>query len=216
MKKSVGIITPISGNDTHDGHYFEVVNELIKDALSKDIFDSPSIVSASSYLNTFQTNIIQNIANNDLVIVNITDDNPNVMIELGLRLGFDKPIIIIRDNNSSDAPSDIKPLQYLAYTDPTNVDYSIINEFKTTLNTNAIELIEKYEANPHFSQFLGNFKITNVAQVDNNNFENINDALEDISSKLNDIHSSLLPEKLTAPVIDNVQTDATSVTITAH
>ena len=52
-----------------------------------------------------------------LVIVDITGLNPNVMYELGLRIGMEKPVIVIRDLSESneDIPYNIKDVRIIFF-----------------------------------------------------------------------------------------------------
>jgi nucleoside 2-deoxyribosyltransferase len=43
-----------------------------------------------------QATIVNALLNADLVIVDLTEHNPNVLFELGLRMAFDKPVALIR------------------------------------------------------------------------------------------------------------------------
>lgn len=43
-----------------------------------------------------QATIINDLLNADLVIADLTDHNPNVLFELGMRMAFDKPVALMR------------------------------------------------------------------------------------------------------------------------
>ncbi|WP_353118770.1 hypothetical protein [Myroides odoratus] len=43
---------------------------------------------------------MNNIYNDEIVVCDVSSKNPNVMFELGLRLAFDKPTIIIKDEKT--------------------------------------------------------------------------------------------------------------------
>ena len=44
--------------------------------------------------------IVQNLYLNPIVVCDVSGKNANVMFELGLRLAFDKPTIIIKDDKT--------------------------------------------------------------------------------------------------------------------
>jgi hypothetical protein len=50
----------------------------------------PKMVSESEEIRVIQESIVQNLYDNDIVVVDVSGKNPNVMFELGLRLAFDK------------------------------------------------------------------------------------------------------------------------------
>jgi nucleoside 2-deoxyribosyltransferase len=53
----------------------------------------------------------------DIVITDITGNNPNVMFELGWALAKDKKQIVIRDKNDPNkVPFDVKDIRHIAYT----------------------------------------------------------------------------------------------------
>jgi hypothetical protein len=61
------------------------------------------------------------------VIGDVSCKNPNVMFELGMRLAFDKPTIIIKDDQTSYS-FDISPIQNLEY--PRDLRFNKIIDFK--------------------------------------------------------------------------------------
>jgi nucleoside 2-deoxyribosyltransferase len=58
--------------------------------------------------------IIKIISETDLIIANLSKNNPNVMFELGLARSFDKPIILLIPNGES-VPFDIVGFETLIY-----------------------------------------------------------------------------------------------------
>lgn len=59
--------------------------------------------------------IIDQIKNADLIIVDITDTNPNVFYELGYSTALNKTVIQISDGNSSNIPFDISTTRTYSY-----------------------------------------------------------------------------------------------------
>ena len=74
--------------------------------------------------------IIQNLYENPGLVCDVSGKNPNVMFELGLRLAFDKPTIIVKDNKTSYS-FDTSAIEHLEY--PRDLRFSKIVEFKKTL-----------------------------------------------------------------------------------
>ena len=69
--------------------------------------------------NIITTDIVHNLKEADLVVCDITDLNPNVFYELGIRHMTGKPCIILRAGNSKDSiPFDIGAMNVIAYPYP--------------------------------------------------------------------------------------------------
>lgn len=108
-KKSCFIITPIGdvGSDINR-HINGVIKSVIRPIL-KDEFDFGEVRAAHEIdeLGSINNQIIDCIMNDDLVIANLTGNNPNVMYELCLRHATAKPVIHICENGTR-LPFDIK------------------------------------------------------------------------------------------------------------
>lgn len=128
-QKKCFIITPIGRSDSItrrkiDGLLDEVLEPLLKELgyeviVSHRINDSGTMTSA----------IIQNVYHCDLVIANLTGNNPNVMYELAIRHASGKPVIHITEN-ISEIPFDINDQRTIEYKD----DMSGAHELKEKLN----------------------------------------------------------------------------------
>lgn len=115
--KKCFIITPI-GNESSDMFRKAkgVIESVIKPVLEKHGFDD--IKPAYEILESGMINnqIINRIINDDLVVANLTGNNPNVMYELAIRHAAAKPIIHICENGTI-LPFDIKDSRTIFYTD---------------------------------------------------------------------------------------------------
>lgn len=76
------------------GFYAEVLKSLITPAGVKAGFEVVTAKRDGS--DVIQATIVNNLLDADLVIVDLSDHNPNVLFELGLRMANDKPIALIR------------------------------------------------------------------------------------------------------------------------
>jgi hypothetical protein len=149
-----GIVMPISKIDDcgeeHWGEVLRIVSDSIKEAGFR-----PQLVSYSSASGTIHARIIQNLYDNPLVVCDVSCRNPNVMFELGIRLAFDKPTIIIKDELTPFS-FDTGGIEHVPYR--RDLRYSATRRFKR-------ELIEKIQAtvaearkDPHYSTFLKHFR----------------------------------------------------------
>ncbi|MBP2241741.1 hypothetical protein J2Z40_002313 [Cytobacillus eiseniae] len=98
----VGLIMPISNTEGYQLRHWAEVRRIIEEALL-DIDNykcKVSMVSEAEDVTLIQKNIIQRIYEDDIVIVDVSSKNPNVMFELGVRFAFDKAFILLKDDDT--------------------------------------------------------------------------------------------------------------------
>ena len=76
------------------GFFDEVLSQVITPAAIKAGFKAETAKKKGS--DVIQSTIINDLSNADLVVVDLTEHNPNVLFELGWRMALDKPIVLIR------------------------------------------------------------------------------------------------------------------------
>lgn len=157
-----GIIMPISTIDNCSSEHWTEVKRIISEAIN-DAGYKPNLVSNADDIGIIQKRIIQNLYDNDIVVCDVSGKNPNVMFELGLRLAFDKPAIIIIDDNT-DYSFDTSPIEHLSY--PRDLRYYDILKFKDQLKTKIIATVDKAKNDPNYTTFLKNFGEFEVAHVE--------------------------------------------------
>lgn len=81
-----------------DGFFTEVFESLIKLAAEAAGFDVQTAMRDGS--DVIQSTIINEIMDADLVVADLTDHNPNVLFELGLRMAHEKPVAIIKSSDT--------------------------------------------------------------------------------------------------------------------
>ena len=94
-KPICGIVMPISGMDGCSESHWSDVLRIISEAIDEADFEG-NLVSNADDVGIIHKRIIQNLYDNPMVVCDVSGKNPNVMFELGLRLAFDKPTVIIR------------------------------------------------------------------------------------------------------------------------
>ena len=113
--KKCFIITPIGNENTDVFRKAKgVIESAIKPILMKYGFDDIKPAYEINLSGMITTQIINRIIEDDLVIVNLTGNNPNVMYELCLRHVVAKPIIHICEKGTS-LPFDIKDSRTIFY-----------------------------------------------------------------------------------------------------
>jgi hypothetical protein len=76
------------------GYFDEVLKHLITPSAVKANFNARTAKKAGSEV--IQSTIVNDLDAADLVIVDLTEHNPNVLFELGMRIAFNKPVCLIR------------------------------------------------------------------------------------------------------------------------
>lgn len=178
-----GIIMPISSMENYSAEHWLEVLSILKDVISAMNFDA-NLVSDSDDSGIIQKRIIQNIYNNDLIICDVSGKNPNVMFELGMRLAFDKPTIIIKDDKT-DYTFDTSIIEHLSY--PKDLRFTKILDFKENLKKKIEGTSKKYKEDPKYSTFLKNFgqyKIAHLEETEVSSDEYILSSLADIKAEI--------------------------------
>lgn len=155
-----GVIMPISATEGYsEGHWSEVRSMIFRSAEKAAKYQfKPSLVSEADESHIIHNTIIRNIYFNEIVVCDVSSKNPNVMFELGLRLAFGKPVVIIKDDktNYSFDTSSILHLQYHS-----DMSYSHVDSFQDSLaekleSTYEMSLTDDYV--PFVKQF-GNYEL---------------------------------------------------------
>ncbi|RFS26707.1 hypothetical protein DVR12_02660 [Chitinophaga silvatica] len=101
FNKKCGLIMPISGiNDYSAGHWIgvkKILASIVSDAIN---YDNTEVVSFDNTNPEIKSRIFNHLFEIPLVICDVSGNNPNVLYELGLRVAFDMPIIIVIDEKT--------------------------------------------------------------------------------------------------------------------
>jgi len=128
---------PISATANHDETHWKDVLKLLHRSIESAGFD-PVNVWESSTGDRISERIIGNIFDLEIAIVDISDLNPNVMFELGLRLSSKKPTIVVC-NTGGIIPFDIRDFEIIFY--PSDLNILGMEDFFSKLDK---RLKEKY------------------------------------------------------------------------
>lgn len=90
------VILPFVERETRHpaGFFAEVLRSLITPAAKESSFTVKTANRQGSDL--IQSTIVNDLIEADLVIADLTEHNPNVMFELGLRMAQDKPVVLLK------------------------------------------------------------------------------------------------------------------------
>jgi hypothetical protein len=108
------VIMPISNQIGYEANHFQFVYEdIIIPAIRLAGMEEKRADNAKN-TNLIQLDIVNSIINTPMAVCDMSAKNPNVFYELGMRQAFDKPTVLMRDEDT-EAPFDISGLRYVTY-----------------------------------------------------------------------------------------------------
>lgn len=139
-----GYVMPIARTEGYpESHWKDVLT--ILDSVTSDLgIGKKRIVSDGDTITTIHSRIVNNLNADDIIICDVSSRNPNVMFELGMRIAFDKPVIIIKDS-LTDYCFDSGTIEHLSY--PKDLRYGEIQIFKDKLKKKIIKTHEEFVQN---------------------------------------------------------------------
>jgi hypothetical protein len=156
-----GIVMPISAIDGCTENHWTEVLDIHTEAIEAAGFTA-NLVSNANDVGIIQKAIVQNLYANPIVLCDVSGKNPNVMLELGMRLAFDRAVVIVKDDQTPYS-FDTSPLEHITY--PRDLRFSQINDFKRTLQEKLVKTLEASKKQD-FSQFLKHFGQFQVAKIE--------------------------------------------------
>ena len=154
LPKKCGIVMPIASMDGYPESHWKDVKRIIESAIKEANFEA-RLVSDADDIGVIHKRIVQNLYDNPMIVCDISGRNPNVMFELGLRLAFDKPTIIIKDEVTPYS-FDTSVIEHLSY--PKDLRYHDIEIFNENLKDRIKKTYKAYENDPeNYSTFLKNY-----------------------------------------------------------
>ena len=156
-----GVVMPMSAIDGCAEQHWLDVREILNEAIRNAEFE-PLLVSDADDAGIIQKRIIQNLYENPILICDVSGKNPNVMFELGLRLAFDKPTIIVKDDKTSYS-FDTAPIEHLTY--PRDLRFNRIMTFKRELTAKLVGTHRKASSDSSYTTFLKHFGKFTIAKL---------------------------------------------------
>lgn len=197
-----GIVMPISAIDGCAESHWADVHDILIEAIEDAGFEG-NLVSNADDVGIIHKRIIQNLYDNPIVVCDVSGKNPNVMFELGMRLAFDKPTVIVKDDKTSYS-FDTSAIEHLEY--PRDLRFSKIIEFKQKLAEKISATHKRSTADPQYTTFLKHFGEFKVAKLEKKEVSGQEFILEELRSMRNAMRrleyvstSSRDPESLTRP-----------------
>jgi hypothetical protein len=158
-------------------HWSEV-RTILADAIEDAGFEG-NLVSNADEVGIIHKRIIQNLYDNPIVVCDVSGKNPNVMFELGLRLAFDKPTVIVKDDQTSYS-FDTSAIEHLQY--PRDLRFTQIVDFKQRLSEKISATHTRATTDPSYTTFLKHFGEFMVAKIDKKEVSGQEFILEELQS----------------------------------
>lgn len=172
---------PISAMDgCAESHWADVL-DILTEAIDEAGFDA-NLVSNADDVGIIHKRIIQNLYDNPVVVCDVSGKNPNVMFELGLRLAFDKPTVIVKDDKTSYS-FDTSAIEHLEY--PRDLRFSRIVDFKQKLADKIAATHLRATTDPQYTTFLKHFGEFTVAKIEKKEVPGQEFILEELRSMRN-------------------------------
>jgi hypothetical protein len=178
MKPTCGIVMPISALDGCTESHWADVQDILTDAIESAGFNG-NLVSNADDVGIIHKRIIQNLYDNPIVVCDVSGKNPNVMFELGMRLAFDKPTVIVKDDKTSYS-FDTSAIEHLEY--PRDLRFSRIMEFKQKLSEKIAATHKRATSDKDYTTFLKHFGEFTVAKLEKKEVSSQEFILEELRS----------------------------------
>ncbi|WP_052410044.1 hypothetical protein [Paenibacillus durus] len=193
---NIGLVMPIAAIDDYSAEHWKDVKSILVEAVSNlpGYITETKIVSEGESIGLIHKRIVQGLYNSDIVICDVSCKNPNVMFELGLRLAFDKPTIIVKDDRTPYS-FDTGVIEHLEY--PRDLRFNRILDFKAQLANRVLATYENSKSDSEYSPFLksfGTFKIATIEQTETSADRLILETVLDVQTQIAGLKSEIKSE----------------------
>jgi len=176
---------PISAIDGCDEQHWLDVKAILFDAIHSANLH-PELVSNADDVGVIQARIVKNLYENPIVVCDVSARNANVMFELGMRLAFDKPTVIVIDEKTPFS-FDTSPIEHLRY--PRDLRYGKIQKFKEELAFKLTAVLKSAQ-DAGYSTFLKHFGSFTASKLEKKELAPA-DFVDFVTQKLTDLDENL-------------------------
>jgi hypothetical protein len=164
-KLTCGLIMPISQLENLPPAHWDEIKEIITKAVEEipDPRFIARLVSEGDDAGVIHKRIIQNVYTDDIAICDVSGRNANVMFELGMRLAFDKPTVIIKDDQTPRI-FDTDVIEYVNYR--RDLRHGPMESFKAKLAQKVLATYQLTKSDPDKQSFLKSFGTFKVVKLD--------------------------------------------------
>ncbi len=161
-KPSCFVIMPISNQPGYEsGHFSLVYEDIIKPAIYAAGMD-PIRADETKNTNLIQLDILRKVIESDIAICDMSAKNPNVFYELGVRQAFDKPTVLMIDDDTT-APFDVSSLRYVDY--KKSMGYRDVKNAIKNLAQTLLETYNKKDDKAEINSLIRLMELTAPAQL---------------------------------------------------
>lgn len=181
-----GIVRPIADFDPYPGGHWSEVHEILRDAAEEAGFQA-RLVSENDSAGVILGDIVSNLYSDPIVICDVSGRNANVMFELGMRVAFEKPLLIVTDDLTPFS-FDISIIKHIVY--PHSLRFKEIMRFKREVSA-AIKATVAQSTDRNYRGYLQQFGPIQVAELGTQvvSVEQILEDLQDIKRFVRNIES---------------------------
>ena len=151
------VIMPIGNNTEYEeGHFKSVYDDIFKKAI-EDAGFVPYRADDSQSSSVIHLEIIKRLIDAPMAICDLSSKNPNVMYELGIRQAFDKPVVLVGDNNPGEI-FDIGNINTYQYRK--SLIYREVLEDQETITKMLKETYKQYKNGSSYNSLISLIKMT--------------------------------------------------------
>lgn len=209
-----GIVMPISGCDDHrtEQHWREVFEVLEEAATAAGL--EPNAVWVDADSSVIQAKILKNLFENDIVICDASTANPNVMLELGMRLTTVKPTVVVAEEGTK-LPFDAAIIQTIFY--PSTLNHrstkifikKLVHELKSVINSVDAGSYRPFLELFTFERAEPNSVSVTAEEAIERRLDDLSSDIGRISNTINDLFQLLLPASPSLPYMKTAFNDFT-------
>jgi hypothetical protein len=112
-EKICGIVMPIAAFGDYSSDHWLAVRDILSRAATMAGM-RPEAVWEGGATDVIHGRIVYNLFSHDIVIADVSGLNPNVMFELGMRMTYGKPTVLVADE-TTNLPFDTRAIEHLIY-----------------------------------------------------------------------------------------------------
>jgi hypothetical protein len=196
---------PISAMHGYPESHWSDVRKIINQAIVTAGFE-PKMVSRADEVSLVHKTIVQNLYDNPIVVCDVSGKSASVMFELGLRLAFDKPTIILIDDKTAYS-FDTWPFEHIVY--PKDLRFAQIVAFQSQLAQKIESTHVKAIGGRNYSTFLKHFGEFAVAKLEKKEVPGQEFIIAELA-RLSDSVEKLVSSLRRMPLAEDRYTDAFS------
>jgi GcrA cell cycle regulator len=147
-----GLIMPISPFQEYEASHWSEVRDVLERAIAKAEFSAKPVWEHSE-TDIIHGRIVRNLFDFPIVVCDISGLNANVMFELGMRLAFAKPVVIVVDEKTK-IPFDTTAIEHIIY--DSTLHFQNTERFISTLSEKLLNVFSAVASNK-YRAFLDTF-----------------------------------------------------------